>query len=204
MISEPSFADVLDGLGEKVIAALAHSVSAARADLAEYRDGHSGWVADHTERGLANWIHDRLWAHLLRGLDDVPGVHIDPGEPIREIVVGIRYRLRVKRHDEVGQLAAIETQTMLQFFVQGVQPAFPNMEELRLFAGYVWDRESRAMGPAVLSLRDGRDAMVWQEELPELAGGGSSAIPISAPDGPTVPQIEVEGIDGRESDRDRR
>jgi len=60
MFSYPGADEVLDDLGDKVVEAFARSVARARADLAEYRRLKPSWVAQSSERGLANWIHDRL------------------------------------------------------------------------------------------------------------------------------------------------
>ncbi len=194
MISYPSPHEVLSGLGEKVTQSLARSVVLAANDLRTYRGWNPTWVAEASERGLANWIHDRLWAHLTSLLDGQPGVTISHGEPTREVVVGASYRLRVKRHREDGQVSSYPTQTALEFFAQGVQDTFPGLEEVRLVAGYEWEADSREIGEAVLSLRDGQDEVVWLVPLRDVgeAGGGGAVQPVrpTAPE-PSLPSINV-------------
>jgi len=80
--------DVLHDLGDKVIGALVDATRATRVDLADYRDAFPGWVADSSERGLSNWIHDRLWAHLRRQLTDVDSI----GLLDQEVRLGFGYR----------------------------------------------------------------------------------------------------------------
>jgi cobalamin biosynthesis protein CbiD len=69
------------------------------------------------------------------------------------------------------------------------------MEETRLLAGYVWDKDLRDVGAAIISLRDGQDNIVWAEVLAEVtdnldAGDGATIVtPQQAR--PTPPTIEV-------------
>ncbi len=152
---------------------------------------------------MANWIHDRLWANLTAELDGHPDITLSEGEPTRELVVGISYRLRIKRHREDGQVSSYATQTALEFFTQGAQEAFPGMEELRLTAGYEWEPDSRAVGDAVLSLRDGKDNVVWQITLPDGGIGVLPAQPLQPiiPE-PPLPSIEVPETGQREASED--
>ncbi len=192
MNSYPESQEVLSGLGEKVTHSLARAVKLASKDLRTYRDAYPTWVAQASERGLANWIHDRLWAHLTALLDGHPGVTLSDAEPTREIVVGLGYRLRVKRHREDGQVSSYATQTALEFFAQGVQDTFPGLEEVRLVAGYEWEADSREIGEAVLSLRDGHDNVVWLVALPDVSEAGGSVTPVrpTAPV-PSLPSVDV-------------
>ncbi len=192
MPSYPDSATVLDGLGDKVVAGLSRAVMLTAHDLRRYRETFPLWVAEASERGLANWIHDRIWSHLLVVLDSVPGVTMADREPTREITVGVTYRLRVKRHHDDGQINTYPTPTALEFFAQApVQETFDGLEEIRLAAGYEWDADTRDMGDAVLSLRDGRENIIWKETLPPSAepdAGGGVSFP-SVP-GPTAPTVE--------------
>lgn len=61
----PNAAEVLDDIGEKAVTAFSKAVMRSKSDLATYRATFPQWVLDHSERGLANWISDRLWAHLI-------------------------------------------------------------------------------------------------------------------------------------------
>ena len=118
MNRHPTFQEVLDEIGGKAAAAFVLSVKRTKADLRAYRETFPQWVADHSDRGLANWIHDRLWAHLKTLADQVPDMDIIEKGPTREIAVGLNYRLRFKRHDEVGDIASYPTETFLEFVAQ--------------------------------------------------------------------------------------
>ncbi|MFI0764610.1 hypothetical protein ACH4TQ_06750 [Streptomyces sp. NPDC021218] len=200
MNSYPDADEVLSGLGEKVTLSLARSVKLAADDLHEYRKSYPSWVAQSSERGLANWIHDRLWAHLTAQLDGHPGVTLSEGEPTRELVVGVRYRLRIKRHRDDGQVSSYATQTALEFFAQGMQETFPGLEEVRLIAGYEWEPDARKMGKAVLSLRDGRDNVEWQVYLLDAGEAGGTVQPVRpvTPE-PSLPSVEVPETGQREA-----
>ena len=193
---------MLSGLGEKVTHSLARSVKLAADDLRSYRSLRPPWVAQASERGLATWTHDRLWAHLTSLLDGHPGVTLSDGEPTREVVVGVSYRLRVKRHREEGQVSSYPTQTALEFFAQGVQDTFPGLEEVRLVAGYEWEADSREIGEAVLSLRDGQDNVVWLVPLPDVGQAGTvQPVRPTAPE-PSLPSIDVPALDRHEATED--
>jgi hypothetical protein len=165
MKSWPSAQVVQDDLGDKIIEAFAEAVDGARNDLRDYRRGTPNYVAESSERGLANWIHDRLWHHLVHLLDDVPHVDVVEHGPTRELFVGLNYRVRAKRHSEDGAVSTYPTQTALLFMEQGNQPTFEGMEIVNLIVGYTWLAEARSIGGAVLSLRDASDHIIWQSEL---------------------------------------
>lgn len=157
---------LLDQLGDKVTGAVAAAVVEARADLAQYRAEHPSWVASSSERGLANWISDRVWDHLVRATDDLGEVVLREHGSTREIIVGNRIRMRVKRHDLNGAITTYPTQTALSFYEQSGQLVLPHgLPEVCLAVGYVWERESREIGVPVVSFRDGVDNLVWMHEL---------------------------------------
>jgi hypothetical protein len=186
MKSHPSSQDVFDDIGEKPLVAFASSVLRARRDLADYRIFRPHWVAEHGERGLANWISDRLWAHLVYLGDGVPGMNLVESGVTREIGLGVNYRLRFKRHDELGLVASYPTPTFLEFASQP-SDQLPGLEETRLIVGYEWIKDLRNIGDAVMSLRDGKDKIIWCERLPypgEAEAGGDTA-PVVAPASPS-------------------
>lgn len=193
----PLQAAVLAELGDKVQAAVAESVAAARSDLSDYRELQPTWVAEHSERGLANWIHDRVWAHLMQRLDGEAEITVVDREPTRQFRVGSRYLMRVKRHRLGDAISTYPTQTALQFYAQGPQTLFPGLEEVRLAAGYLWDPDSRSVGEAVLSMRDGLENVVWSVVIELDPGSGAVAIR-PMPFGPTSPVIELSGDVGDE------
>jgi hypothetical protein len=197
--SYPTWADVEAALGDKVIAAVVAAVKAARADLADYRRFRPAWVAQASERGLAAWIHDRLWYHMTVALADLPQVAITDKGVLREFTVGPEtdvYRFRVKRHHMDGDVSTYPTQLALEFLAQ-VDEMLEGFEELHLIAGYRWDREERAMGAAVISLRDGRDDIKWEHDLDEPGDDSTGTEGM-----PSVPQPPAPVIDGMAKDAD--
>lgn len=66
----------------------------------------------------------------------------------------------------------------------------PGMEEVRLAAGYRWDRETRSMGPALLSYRDGQDNVMWAVEI-ESPADAVTPIRVKQVDWPPPPRIEL-------------
>lgn len=194
MFSYPSFDEVCDDLGDKVIGGITKSATCTAGDLRDYRKFRPLWVSRSSERGLANWIHDRMWDHLVVELDRIPNVTVVDREPLREISVGTRYRLRVKRHHPTGTVSTYPTLAALEFFTQGQQMTIEGLEEIRLITGYLWESDLRQVGVPVLSLRDGRNKIVWMEELPITgAAGGTGTIDLTPPPstGPVAPVIEV-------------
>ena len=191
----PNPDDVLKDLGDKVVQGLALMVAHTADDLHVYRRTFPSWVADSTERGLLNWSHDRAWAHVTRIFDGISGVSFVDQPPKREIYVGTRYRLRVKKHDIEGRVSTYLTQGALDFLEQE-PPTLDGLEEIRLIAGYRWDPELREVGAAVISLRDGVDHVVWMHELDEPAAGAvASTVPILPPTAPRTPQIRMPSDD---------
>jgi hypothetical protein len=69
----------------------------------------------------------------------------------------------------------------------------PGLEETRLVAGYEWNKELRAIGAAVISLRDGKENVIWKEQLPEPAGESTGLGHVVTPEqsGPTAPIIDL-------------
>lgn len=201
MFVAPEPDSVLHDLGDKVVSSLSRSVALGRQDLARYRSAYPGWVADASERGLANWIHDRVWARLLVQIEGIEEVSIVDREPTREVYVGTNYRVRVKRHHSDGLVSTYPTQTALDFLGQGGTLPIPTLEEISLIAGYEWDREERAMGAPLLSLRNGRTNILWSVELPEVGEQGEGGTVVRPTvSGPTGPIVGLPGIDVR---RDR-
>ncbi len=188
MKSYPRSDEILADLGDKVLNAFSLSVAEARVDLLKYRRENPLWVAEATERGLANWIHDRLWQHARINLD-FPDVSFRDEEPRREFWVGTRYRFRLKRHHDNGRLSTYPTDAALDFYIQPDE--LPGLEELRLTVGYDWLRDERDIGPAVITLRDGLDQVIWIEQLPPPATGRVVEHPASPVDGPVAPSIDV-------------
>ena len=160
-------ARVLDELGEKVLEALVGAIDAAREDLRGYRETLPEIALQSSARGMANWIHDRIWYHACRLLDSVEDVVCYERGPFREVIVKDRYRIRLKRHRLPAAVSTFLTQGALDFMEQpDGQRVLDGMEQLRLIFGYVWDEDSDEMGAAVLSMRHGIKNVLWVHEMP--------------------------------------
>ena len=160
-------ARVLDELGEKVLEALVDAIDAAREDLRRYRETLPEIALQSSARGMANWIHDRIWYHACRLLDSVEDVVCYERGPFREVIVKDRYRIRLKRHRLPAAVSTFLTQGALDFMEQpDGQRVLDGMEQLRLIFGYVWDEDSDEMGAAVLSIRHGIKNVLWVHEMP--------------------------------------
>lgn len=205
MISYPSSHDVFDALGDKVIAALTGAVQGCRADLQAYRSRDPGEVADMSERGLASWLHDRMWAHCARELDGSHAQLTDSGGK-REVLVRSAYRIRLKRHSPSGAIRAYPTSGALEFITQD-QDLLDQLGRpiVNLTAGYVWDRAERTVGDAVISLRDGSfKDVIWMTTLPDSGATVVPTIPLFPTTGlPSAPLIEIRRaeVDDREGIR---
>jgi hypothetical protein len=192
MKSYPSLDEVLEALGDKVAEALSRSALLAKEDLLEYRRLRPAWVAAHSERGLANWIHDRQWDHLVALLTGVAGVSFVDKEPVRDVWVGINFQVRIKRHHWDGKVSIYPTESALDFLAQPAsQGTLEGLDEVHLIAGYHWDKELRDIIAGVLSLRDGLNKQIWLIELP-LPGAPSAGIsPLPVSPTPPAPTIET-------------
>jgi len=202
MYRYPTPDEVLGSVGDKVVASLSMAVASARQDLADYRAALPHFVADHSGRGLANWIHDRMWAHAAVALDGIDNLACVDSGPSRDIYIGLGFHIRLKRHSSTGAIRNFPTATALDFITQ--EPdllTLLGITTLNISAGYEWDDLTRSMGNAVISLRDGSfDNVIWMVDLPApSAAGGSIVTPIvPTGDGPSAPVIEVPHIDGQE------
>lgn len=95
---------MLATLGNKVVAGLSTAVAKASDHLAEYRTALPHIVADHSGRGLANWIHDRLWAHALVALDGIDNLFCIESGASRDIYIGLKFHVRFMRHSTTGAI----------------------------------------------------------------------------------------------------
>lgn len=193
MKSLPSSDEVLATLGDKFVEALSRSALLAKEDLLDYRRVRPAWVAAHSERGLASWIHDRQWDHLIALLTGVEGVSFVDKEPTRDIYVGMNYQIRIKRHHWDGKVSTYPTQGALEFMAQPpAQDTLDGLEQVHLIGGYHWDRDLRDITAGVLSLRDGVNKQIWLIELslpPGKLGTGTSTLSVSPT--PTSPTIDA-------------
>lgn len=191
MFSLPTDAQVAAELGDKFLMCFVDAVDAARDDYTTFRQWRPGWFASFTNRFTSNFVHERVWAHMIDGLDDDAEVAILDKEPRRELTVGGRYVMRIKRHSETERIRSYPTSTALDFWTQ--KPALDGLEKITLAIGYIWDPEERAVKAPVLSLRDGLDEPpVWAIRF---QGRGGKANPIAwEPIEPTDPTLDLSTI----------
>ena len=205
MVSRADPEAVVRELGDKVVGALVHAVGVAKNYLHEYRRQHPDWAAGNAPRTLASLIHDWMWTDLKQQLETLPQVNLIDRHPTREITVRVdsderlSYRLRMKLHHRDGRTSSYQTQSVIDFELQGVTPTFPGFGETRLEAGYEWDPETRSMGAPVSSLRDGRDKIIWVHPLMGQGELGDGAVTLPVTSGPTLPTLDVPpaGSDGQ-------
>lgn len=186
-------------LGDKMVDALVTAVTDTREDLALYRTSLPQFAYEQSARGLANWVNDRLWQHVQRQLFNIPGVLLHEHGATREVVVGTKYRLRLKRHSPAGFIRNYRTPTALAFW-QLDSFALPGLAETRLCFGYVWDAEVERIGDPVMSRRTDQDTLLWMERLDESAGAGGAteATPIVPPTIPGLPRIDLPAADEKD------
>ena len=188
----PTDAEVLEELGDKFLEALVGAVRGARSDINDMRDWRPGWFPVMHSRVLSNLIHDRIWARLIAEIDSDPDTLVIEKGPIREVAVGLHVKLRVKRHHIGDRISTYPTRTAIEFWQQSTNFQIPGLEEVRIAVGYQWDPEVRRVGAPRLSLRDGKDNVIWAVELDEPAEGVAVKwTPIE----PTLPSIELGDAD---------
>lgn len=189
---------VLAGLGDKVQHAISRAVALTRDDLKAYRSAYPLWMPRHGARGLANWIQDHLWSHVVAELDGLDEVVIFEAGVTRELVVHDRFRIRIKRHHLTGDVSSYPTQTALDFLEQP-SGQLPGLETVHLIAGYEWDKDELRIVRPVLSLRDGTDSMIWLVELPDAPDAPDSVVELPKSDGPVPPGVELRSLPEAES-----
>ena len=197
MFSHPNPETVVRELGDKVVDAIVHAVRAAKEEFASYREQHPGWAADNAARTIAGLIHDWMWTDLRQQLDSLPHVNLIDQDPTREIAVQVHseerlsYLLRVKLHHLDGSTSSYQTQTVIDFEMQGSSETFPGWGEVRLEAGYEWDKDTRTMGEPVISLRHGRNKIIWVHQLPDRGALAGGMVPLPAAPRPPQPVVDV-------------
>lgn len=200
----PTFEVVSGDLGKESLALMGKAVGSTRDDLANYRAAFPHWIAQHTARGLANWIHDRLWFHLASSFDEHEGIEAYDNNVTRELIASTKYRIRAKRHDEDMRTRNYPTQTALDF---RVQPALsPDLEEFKLQFGYVWKSEENEIGDAVLTMYNEKE-LVWWAYMPngETTWQLSHTGPATAPQaGASVPGFEIVLPNIKKKERDSK
>ena len=171
--------------------------------FAQYREQHPDWAADNAARTIADLIHDWMWTDVKQQLDSLPHVNLIDEDPRREIAVRVHseerlsYLLRIKLHHLDGRTSSYQTQTVMDFELQGVNETFPAGTKS------AWRRatsgqDTRTMGAPVISLRHGRNKIIWVYQL--SGQGGSAGATVSRPTGPGAPTLPVVEVPGRDSE----
>lgn len=205
MKSHPEPQVVLDELGDKVVHAVSRGVAHAKEQLDVYRESHPAWLNGNAPRTIACLIHDWMWSSLIDDVRDFSHVVTSDNGTTRELVVQVdsrerlTYRIRVKRHHLDGRTSSYPTQTVLDFEAQGLNQTFPGFGECRLEVGYEWDTATRTMGPAVITLRDGQENVLWTVQLPAPPASGGATVTRPTTPGPTQPFIDVAGSETHDS-----
>lgn len=110
-------------------------------------------------------------AHVDVALEGIGEARVFEHGATREVIVDgtVRtYRIRVKRHDVAGRVSTYPTQGALEFLDQPpLQQTFEGLGQAHLIVGYQWEADTHEIGPAVLSLREGKDNIIWLTELEE-------------------------------------
>jgi hypothetical protein len=198
MISHPSREQVVAELGDKVIDALRLGVAHAKDQFRVYQQEHANWLANNAKRTVANLIHDWMWTAVSTELSETTHVTVIDRDPTRELSIRVEsehrlsYLMRLKRHHLDGSTSSYQTQTVIDFELQGGNATFPGFAEVRLEAGYEWDDETRAMGTALITLRDGRDNVIWTLPLPPHAASTGTVTHPTTPE-PVFPVVGIQG-----------
>ena len=191
MFSYPADEQVTAALGDKFLTCFVDALDAARSDHAEFRQWRPSWFASFTNRFTSNFVHERIWAHMVDGLDEHADVVIVDKEPHRELIVGGKFVMRIKRHSETDRIRSYPTAAALDFWAQ--KPALAGLEKISLAIGYIWDPDERAIKAPVLSLRDGLDKPpVWAIRFQSQRGNTNPIVwdPIE----PTDPTLDLSTI----------
>lgn len=162
MISAKNGHEILDAVGHEFQTALIDSVDQARIDLGDFQDFKPAWFPTFTQRFISSFIHERVWAELVRRIDASPESTIIDDEPVREIGWMNSFKLRVKRHRAGDVIAAFPTEGAKRWY----EPTLPldGLEVTHLAVGYKW-MDGR-IGPAVISYRESLDSRaLWAVTL---------------------------------------
>ena len=159
-------------------------------------------MAESSPRGLANWIHDRLWHWVVTHFEGIEDAVIVEKGATREVTVNGKFRIRLKRHSESGRVSTYPTQAALEFMEQPAeQLTLDGLEMMHLIVGYRWESDTHEIGPAVLSLRDGLDNPLWEVELSEPTTDTTVVDRVAPAVEPGLPRIQLPGAASKEETR---
>ncbi|ALY07669.1 hypothetical protein PBI_HOWE_35 [Gordonia phage Howe] len=202
MNTYPDAQSVIADLGDKFLLAFVNSVTGASDDLRALGEWQPEWYVSYSQRFIANFIHERMWARTTREVSSLPDVHVIDQEPVRQLVIG-NYVIRFKRHKPTLQIRTYPTAGALAFWTN--RATLPGMEQHSLALGYIWDAESGQILSAIVSYRDGKDNPIWSvtvEASAEPAEDGAVQQITHAEIDPSLPQIDLSEVaedDGNDS-----
>lgn len=190
MKMHPQPQQVLDDLGDKFVQEFVAAMGDARDDYQAFREWRPDWMPGLTQRFVASLIHERMWASLIRRVDNLPDVQITDHEPKRQMAVGNRYVLRYKRHRIGDRISTYPTAAALRFWAS--EETLDGMDVVSLAMGYMWDGDISVIGETVLSYRDSKDDPVWCITVDQRTGGatGISWTPIE----PSAPTLDLSSV----------
>lgn len=178
--SFPTDDEVLDKIGHEFVAAYVEALVSAKERYRQFRQS-SFFPALASQRLVANYIHDWLWAELVSRVESLSHVRVVDQEPIRQVYVD-KYRIRLKRHDVDESISTYPTAGMRAFWTAG-EP-LPGLEEYALAFGYVWDAQAREIGDGIITLRATHDEVVWAKIIqPDT---GAVGFRVTDPELPTL------------------
>ncbi|MCW3765052.1 hypothetical protein OCL88_01070 [Paenarthrobacter sp. PAE-2] len=151
-------------------------------------------MSTSSERYLANFIHERLWARMNEQvLHEDLLVQIVDKEPKREMVVpfgNANFVVRYKRHLPGDRISSYPTDGARSFW--STDDALPTMELIPLAMGYMWHADERKMGDALISYRDRMDKPVWCIRLGEIEEGTTEIT--WTPVEPNLPALDLSQV----------
>ncbi|WP_309079858.1 hypothetical protein [Zhihengliuella sp.] len=188
----PTEDEVIEDLGTDFVKIFVESVDGASADFEELRAWRPGWASTYTSRHTASFLHERIWARMVSGIDGVEGFEIIDREPKREIHFGIKYQIRVKRHRPGDRISAVQTVGNRRFWTNFEQ-TFDGLEQFSLALGYMWDAEQRSVEYPVLSFRDGQESPIWAVRL-EREDDNALGFRWESVESPDLPDVDLGDI----------
>lgn len=123
-----------------------------------------GLIIRLSKRTVAGILHDLLWSAFSTRVFTLSRVTVIDEEPVHQVGIDLRYKVRIKRHQPDERIAFYPTRAAMEFWTSA-QGTFSALRGCSLAFGYVWDPDLRAPADAVFSLQDGRDGAVWMIRL---------------------------------------
>ena len=186
----PTRDEVLNQLGDGFVRAYLEALGVARAHYASFRSGPD-FPANPTQRMVACFIHDWIWSAFVPLVEGDPSISVHDREPERQLTNGTNIRIRIKRHQLDDSMSSYPTEGSRDFWTPAAAVALDGLEEVPLALGYRWDSDERAVGDAVLTLRDGADKAVWAAVLTPAS---DSARGFSAREAPETPTWDLSAV----------